>query len=96
MHISNEKILYSFPSRRCHNYSKKKVEERCRARCVLVDGLVKSLTGGAHNHPPHTDKINKIQKRTEPDENNVEYWSFENLSDVDMGDDDIVKETYFN
>lgn len=73
---------------RCHNYSKKKVEERCRARCVLVNGLVKSLTGGPHNHPPHTEKIEKIQKRSEPTENiiHTEYWSLENLSDVEIGE----------
>lgn len=50
---------------RCHNYSKRLVEQRCRARCVIVDGEVQSLTGGQHNHPPHTDKINKISQRNE-------------------------------
>lgn len=50
---------------RCHNYSKRLVEQRCRARCVIVNGCVKSLTGGQHNHPPHTEKINKITRRNE-------------------------------
>lgn len=50
---------------RCHNYSRKRKEERCKARCVIVDGMIKSLTGGEHNHPPHTDKINKITKRND-------------------------------
>lgn len=80
-----------FTFHRCHNYSKKKVEDRCRARCVLVNGIVKSLTGGPHNHPPHTDKIDKIQKRSEPIESTLyEYWNLENLSDVEIGEDDIV------
>lgn len=48
---------------RCHNYSKRLTEERCRARCVIFDGRVQSMTGGAHNHGPHTDKINKILAR---------------------------------
>lgn len=70
------------------------MEERCRARCVLVNGCVKALTGGSHNHPPHTEKIDKIQKRSEPIENvmHTEYWSLENLSDVEIGDyqEDII------
>lgn len=72
---------------RCHNYSKKKQEDRCRARCVLVNGCVKALTGGPHNHPPHTDKIDKIEKRQTNVTNTLEYWSFENLSDVELEDD---------
>lgn len=45
---------------RCHNYSKKLQEERCRSRCVLENGKLKGLSGGQHNHPPHTDKIAKM------------------------------------
>ncbi|XP_059611359.1 modifier of mdg4-like isoform X17 [Phlebotomus argentipes] len=48
---------------RCHNYSKRVIEERCRARCVIKDGKVQALTGGPHNHLPHTEKIQKIKKR---------------------------------
>lgn len=54
---------------------------------MLVNGIVKSLTGGPHNHPPHTDKIDKIQKRSEPIESTMEYWALENLSDVEIGDE---------
>lgn len=39
------------------------MEQRCRARCVIVDGKLKALTGGQHNHPPHTEKIQKICRR---------------------------------
>lgn len=61
--------------------------------------MVKSLTGGPHNHPPHTDKIIKIQKRSEPIESPLEYWAMDdNQSDVEYAvDDDIVldsKDTY--
>ncbi|XP_065372591.1 modifier of mdg4-like isoform X6 [Calliphora vicina] len=45
---------------RCHNYSKKLQQERCRSRCVLENGKLKGLSGGPHNHPPHTDKIAKM------------------------------------
>lgn len=48
---------------RCHNYSKKIQEERCRSRCVLENGKLKALSGGPHNHPPHTDKIAKMVVR---------------------------------
>ncbi|XP_034485520.1 modifier of mdg4-like isoform X3 [Drosophila innubila] len=48
---------------RCHNYSKKVHEQRCRSRCVLEYGKLKSITGGLHNHPPHTEKIEKIIQR---------------------------------
>lgn len=48
---------------RCHNYSKKQAEQRCRTRCVVVDNQIKAMTGGAHNHMPHTEKIAKILKR---------------------------------
>ncbi|XP_020813461.1 modifier of mdg4-like isoform X4 [Drosophila serrata] len=48
---------------RCHNYSKKVHEMRCRSRCVLENGRLKSVTGGLHNHQPHTDKIEKIVQR---------------------------------
>ncbi|KAG4068005.1 hypothetical protein HA402_010691 [Bradysia odoriphaga] len=48
---------------RCHNYSKRQVDQRCRARCVIVDDKLKALTGGQHNHPPHTEKIQKICRR---------------------------------
>ncbi|XP_052858416.1 modifier of mdg4-like isoform X4 [Drosophila gunungcola] len=48
---------------RCHNYSKKVHEMRCRSRCVLENGRLKSVTGGLHNHQPHTDKIDKIVQR---------------------------------
>lgn len=48
---------------RCHNYSKKVHELRCRSRCVLENGRLKSITGGLHNHPPHSEKIEKIVQR---------------------------------
>ncbi|XP_044313226.1 modifier of mdg4-like isoform X5 [Drosophila rhopaloa] len=48
---------------RCHNYSKKVHEMRCRSRCVLENGRLKSVTGGLHNHQPHTEKIDKIVQR---------------------------------
>ncbi|KRG00205.1 uncharacterized protein Dwil_GK27753, partial [Drosophila willistoni] len=48
---------------RCHNYSKKVHEQRCRSRCVLENGKLKSITGGLHNHLPHTEKIDKIIQR---------------------------------
>ncbi|XP_065073200.1 modifier of mdg4-like isoform X6 [Ochlerotatus camptorhynchus] len=48
---------------RCHNYSRKKKEERCRARCVIVDGRLSALTGTLHNHAAHTEKIAKISRR---------------------------------
>lgn len=64
------------------------MEDRCRARCVLVNDQVKALTGGPHNHPPHSDKIAKIQKRSEPTETvmQTEYWQLDNLSDVEIGE----------
>ncbi|XP_017140247.1 modifier of mdg4-like isoform X7 [Drosophila miranda] len=48
---------------RCHNYSKKKHDQRCRSRCVLENGKLKNITGGLHNHMPHTEKIDKIVQR---------------------------------
>lgn len=48
---------------RCHNYSKKRPEERCKARCVIENQKLKALTGTTHNHPPHTEKIEKISKK---------------------------------
>lgn len=48
---------------RCHNYSKKMKSERCRSRCVLENGTLKCLSGGEHNHPPHTEKIAKMMDR---------------------------------
>lgn len=68
------------------------MEDRCRARCVLVNGEVKSLTGGKHNHPPHLEKIIKIEKRSEPkDVSQMEYeWALDNFSDVEMGVEDII------
>lgn len=48
---------------RCHNYSKRQSEQRCRARCVIANGRVRSMTGGEHNHGPHTAKIDKILAR---------------------------------
>ncbi|XP_013102002.1 modifier of mdg4 isoform X7 [Stomoxys calcitrans] len=48
---------------RCHNYSKKIQSERCRSRCVLENGRLKCLSGGEHNHPPHTEKISKMIDR---------------------------------
>lgn len=50
---------------RCHNYSKKMVELRCRARCVILNGRIQAMTGGEHKHPPHTDKISKILLRNQ-------------------------------
>ncbi|XP_037945134.1 modifier of mdg4 isoform X5 [Teleopsis dalmanni] len=49
---------------RCHNYSKKIQTERCRSRCVLENGRLKALSGGEHNHPPHTEKIEKMMERS--------------------------------
>lgn len=75
------------------------MEERCRARCVLVDGIVKTLTGGPHNHSPHTEKITKILKRNERNESNevrdeakVEYWMMDSLTDssIQVFEDDIM------
>ncbi|XP_070505988.1 modifier of mdg4-like isoform X4 [Chironomus tepperi] len=48
---------------RCHNYSKKNKDERCRARCLISNGKIIAFTGGKHNHPPHTDKIERICKK---------------------------------
>ncbi|XP_037910035.1 modifier of mdg4 isoform X16 [Hermetia illucens] len=48
---------------RCHNYSKRQIEFRCRARCVIENGKIRALTGGSHNHLPHTEKIAKILRR---------------------------------
>lgn len=48
---------------RCHNYSKKKQEQRCRARCVVKNGQISAITGGEHNHLPHKEKIEKIVRR---------------------------------
>lgn len=50
---------------RCHNYSKKQVDQRCRARCVIENGKLKSCSGGFHNHLPHTDKINKMVNKSQ-------------------------------
>lgn len=44
-------------------FSRKKKEERCRARCLVSNGKIICLTGGKHNHPPHTEKIQKIFKK---------------------------------
>uniref|UniRef100_A0A4Y0APV2 BTB domain-containing protein n=1 Tax=Anopheles funestus TaxID=62324 RepID=A0A4Y0APV2_ANOFN len=53
---------------RCHNYSRKVKEERCRARCVVKNGRLSALTGAQHNHPPHTEKIERIVRRNHADE----------------------------
>nr|XP_049461666.1 modifier of mdg4-like isoform X1 [Anopheles coluzzii] len=53
---------------RCHNYSRKVKEERCRARCVVKSGRLSALTGAQHNHPPHTEKIERIARRNYADE----------------------------
>ncbi|XP_035900367.1 modifier of mdg4-like isoform X4 [Anopheles stephensi] len=53
---------------RCHNYSRKVKEERCRARCVIKNGRLSALTGAQHNHPPHTEKIERIVRRNLADE----------------------------
>ncbi|XP_049532469.1 modifier of mdg4-like isoform X7 [Anopheles darlingi] len=53
---------------RCHNYSRKIKEERCRARCVVKNGRLSALTGAQHNHPPHTEKIQRIIRRNNADE----------------------------
>lgn len=50
---------------RCHNYSKKQVDQRCRARCVIENGKLKSCSGGYHNHAKHTDKIDKMVNRSQ-------------------------------
>lgn len=57
------KIKQIPPFNRCHNYSRKLKEERCRARCLVSNGKIISFTGGKHNHPPHTEKIDKISKK---------------------------------
>lgn len=51
--------------------SRKKKEERCRARCLVSGGKIVSLTGGKHNHPPHTEKIQKIFKKEKERSKNV-------------------------
>lgn len=72
------------------------MEDRCRARCVLVDGIVKTLTGGPHNHAPHIDKIAKILKRNDPaeykDEPKIEYWTMDNLggSPIEVFDEALL------
>lgn len=48
---------------RCHNYSKKIQSERCHIRCVIEDGKLKSFSRGSHDHPPHTEKIEKMLER---------------------------------
>ncbi|XP_052903354.1 modifier of mdg4-like isoform X1 [Anopheles moucheti] len=53
---------------RCHNYSRKVKEERCRARCVVKSGRLSALTGAQHNHLPHTEKIERIVRRNHADE----------------------------
>ncbi|XP_058057581.1 modifier of mdg4-like isoform X8 [Anopheles bellator] len=53
---------------RCHNYSRKIKEERCRARCVIKKGQLSALTGAQHNHLPHTEKIQWIIRRNHPNE----------------------------
>lgn len=45
-----------------HTHRKVK-EERCRARCLVSNGKIVSFTGGKHNHPPHTEKIEKICRK---------------------------------
>lgn len=57
--LLNQILLFN----RCHNYSRKVKEERCRARCLVSNGKIISFTGGKHNHPPHNDKIEKIVKK---------------------------------
>lgn len=74
---------------RCHNYSKKPPQARCRARCVIANGKINTMTG-SHNHPPHAEKIKKLAKRPyittssanvrEPEEQLVE----------SIGDDNIL------
>lgn len=63
---------------RCHNYSKREISQRCRARCMVVDGKLKALTGGGHNHPPHTEKIQKIirQNKFVESESNQQYIGY--------------------
>lgn len=48
---------------RCHNYSKKQKGERCKARCVVTDDIVVSMSGEPHNHGDHSEKIEKCQQR---------------------------------
>lgn len=47
---------------RCHNYSKKAKEQRCKARCVIRYDQVHNMTN-EHNHPPQRDKILKYRSR---------------------------------
>lgn len=54
--------FFSFSWRNLRTCRKKK-EERCRARCLVSGGKIVSLTGGKHNHAPHTEKIQKIFKK---------------------------------
>lgn len=56
---------------RCHNYSKKIHSERCRIRCVIENGKLKSISGGGHNHAPHTEKIEKMLERSRMVSNNA-------------------------
>lgn len=40
---------------------RKRKDERCKARCLVRDGQVVALSGGDHNHPPHSEKIRKLE-----------------------------------
>lgn len=70
---------------RCHNYSKRQADQRCRARCVIVNGVVKSMTGGPHNHSPHDEKINKFMRRNEMF-NDIDKGPFEITDCVNLDD----------
>lgn len=49
---------------RCHNYSKKDKESRCKARCILVHDEVKMAPKPAdHNHGPQLEKIARFKKK---------------------------------
>lgn len=73
---------------RCHNYSKREIEKRCRARCVIENGKIKALTGGEHNHPPHTEKIAKIilKNSLKPQMGATKSHYFSDMHRVDFGD----------
>lgn len=47
----------------CNRYCRKNKVERCRARCLISNGRIIAFTGGKHNHPPHTEKIERICKK---------------------------------
>lgn len=80
---------------RCHNYSKKAVDQRCRARCVIEDGQLRSLTGGEHNHGPHTEKIAKILRRNRLTDEHQTYLQHQSFADNEVDNLADAKSGYF-